>query len=213
MEVQEQDTKQCPYCGETIKAKAKKCRFCGQWLDKTETEKQPEVPRKKQCPYCGEAIKVTAKKCMHCKSWLIEMEQESLKYCPFCRKPVSTQAEKCPHCGEWLNDEPSEYSRGMWIGNPVVMCINGLWIFLGVLFLLTGIANGDEVFWICIFAAIFGYIGTYIYMFPSILAASRQHPQFLPILLINLFFGETIIGWIGALIWATTHRQGRHTHW
>lgn len=29
----EQDEKQCPYCGETIKKNAKKCRFCGRWLD------------------------------------------------------------------------------------------------------------------------------------------------------------------------------------
>ncbi len=29
----EQDEKQCPYCGETIKRNAKKCQFCGRWLD------------------------------------------------------------------------------------------------------------------------------------------------------------------------------------
>lgn len=28
----EQDVKQCPYCGETIKVSAKKCKFCGRWL-------------------------------------------------------------------------------------------------------------------------------------------------------------------------------------
>lgn len=29
----EQDTKKCPYCEEVIKSTAKKCRFCGEWLD------------------------------------------------------------------------------------------------------------------------------------------------------------------------------------
>lgn len=29
----ESDTKQCPHCGKEIKAAAKKCRYCGEWLD------------------------------------------------------------------------------------------------------------------------------------------------------------------------------------
>lgn len=35
------DTKICPYCGEEIKAVAKKCRFCGQWLDEETSETAP----------------------------------------------------------------------------------------------------------------------------------------------------------------------------
>lgn len=33
-----EDTKICPYCGEEIKAVAKKCRFCGQWLNEETNE-------------------------------------------------------------------------------------------------------------------------------------------------------------------------------
>lgn len=36
------ETKQCPYCGETIAATAKKCKHCGEWLN--EEIKTPTAP-------------------------------------------------------------------------------------------------------------------------------------------------------------------------
>ena len=56
------ETKQCPYCGETININAKKCRFCGEWLN----EETPEEPKTINCPYCGEEILSTDKKCKFC---------------------------------------------------------------------------------------------------------------------------------------------------
>jgi len=41
-----------------------------------------------------------------------------------------------------------------------------------------------------------------LYILPIIIAAKRKHPQILPIVLINLLLGWTILGWIGALIWS-----------
>lgn len=54
------ETKVCPYCGEEILAVAKKCKHCGEWLDKP---KQPQ----KSCPVCGETIDAKAEICPFCK--------------------------------------------------------------------------------------------------------------------------------------------------
>ena len=50
-------TKNCPFCGEDILTAAKKCKHCGQWLEK-------------ECPHCHKWIKITAKKCRFCKQWI-----------------------------------------------------------------------------------------------------------------------------------------------
>lgn len=45
-------------------------------------------------------------------------------------------------------------------------------------------------------------IGIAIYFVPTFIAIKRDHPQKLPIILINVIFGATLIGWVGALVWA-----------
>lgn len=43
-----------------------------------------------------------------------------------------------------------------------------------------------------------------IYCAPAIVAAQRDHHNRQAILVLNLLLGWTLIGWIGALIWALT---------
>lgn len=64
----DEDTRECPYCKEEIKAEAIKCKHCGSRLS-------PEQPAHGGvCPYCKEDIKPDAVKCKHCKSNLAPME-------------------------------------------------------------------------------------------------------------------------------------------
>jgi hypothetical protein len=44
----------------------------------------------------------------------------------------------------------------------------------------------------------------FIYFLPWLNSLSAHHKNSTAILLVNLFFGWTLIGWVGALIWSTT---------
>ena len=43
-----------------------------------------------------------------------------------------------------------------------------------------------------------------LYFLPALVAAIRSHRQAVAILVLNLFFGWTVFGWAGALVWACT---------
>jgi hypothetical protein len=43
-----------------------------------------------------------------------------------------------------------------------------------------------------------------LYFIPAIAAAGREHRQVLAIFILNLFLGWTLVGWVGALVWACT---------
>lgn len=53
-----------------------------------------------------------------------------------------------------------------------------------------------------------------IYFIPCIVAFSRQHPNRWVILIINVLFGGTGIGWLGSLVWAfsAVHRSPSGSH-
>lgn len=80
--VTKKDTKECPYCKETIKAEAIKCKHCSSQL------KNEQPSHEGVCPYCKEEIHEEAIKCKHCKSSLksehdcgcSEKEQPSVSY-------------------------------------------------------------------------------------------------------------------------------------
>lgn len=42
----------------------------------------------------------------------------------------------------------------------------------------------------------------FIYMIPTCVAASRQHRNTMAIAVLNLFFGWTLLGFVGCLVWS-----------
>lgn len=100
-----EETKKCPYCGEEILAVARKCKHCGEWLDRKE-----QIP----CSVCGELIDADASVCPHCKepvkeeakvesskSQVLEQtNQDSFYYCKSCKARLHINADACPQCGD-----------------------------------------------------------------------------------------------------------------
>jgi len=41
-----------------------------------------------------------------------------------------------------------------------------------------------------------------LYFVPAVIAAHRHHPQQGPIIIVDIFLGWTLIGWVVALAWA-----------
>jgi Superinfection immunity protein len=54
-------------------------------------------------------------------------------------------------------------------------------------------------------------ISAALYFLPLVIALAREHPQAGAISLLNLLLGWTLLGWVGALIWACiAYQTPRH---
>jgi|SaaInl85LU_5_DNA_1037374.scaffolds.fasta_scaffold28880_3 hypothetical protein len=45
-------------------------------------------------------------------------------------------------------------------------------------------------------------IAFFSYFIPAIVADRRGHRQTVPLFIVNLFFGWTLLGWVGCLAWS-----------
>jgi Superinfection immunity protein len=54
-------------------------------------------------------------------------------------------------------------------------------------------------------------VSLFIYFLPSLIAFARRHVQAAPIFILNLFFGWTVIAWVGCLAWAVSANTRRTT--
>lgn len=41
-----------------------------------------------------------------------------------------------------------------------------------------------------------------LYLLPTLIAVTRKHPQSIPLAIVNMLLGWSVIGWIGALVWS-----------
>ena len=57
--------------------------------------------------------------------------------------------------------------------------------------------------WTYVLATIFALAALFVYMIPTVIAFRNKHPKRVAILLVNLFLGVTVRGYVGAMLWAT----------
>lgn len=203
------ENKFCPNCRNKCKDEDAFCNKYGAKLPKQESNQT-----KLYCNVCGTENNESDIYCKECgtnlrtneafatnepKSYNINFKQantltkqtldENIQKCPFCGSEVQVNIMKCPHCGEWLRKKKP------------LGCYNILsWtIFIISLFTAWGIT---EDFTLGLLWAIGIVVALWIYFIPSWVAELRKHRNSGAIFAVNLFLGETVIGWIIALIWA-----------
>jgi uncharacterized membrane protein len=71
--------------------------------------------------------------------------------------------------------------------------------------------DSSGAIWLVTFLGILWLIGILLYFVPSVIAFKRKHKNFIPILLVNIFFGWTFIGWVIALVWSFSHQNKKET--
>lgn len=60
-----------------------------------------------------------------------------------------------------------------------------------------------------VFATLLLIFFLFLYFFPTIVAAKRQHRSAGAVFVLNLFLGWTFLGWVAALVWALTYQGER----
>jgi hypothetical protein len=53
------------------------------------------------------------------------------------------------------------------------------------------------------------FVSLAVYFLPALVASTRLHPNSKPIMLLNVFLGWTLIGWVGALVWSASKIDGQ----
>ncbi len=121
----------------------------------------------------------------------------SLVSCRECGQQVSDRARTCPHCG--IDSPAAKASKTPSLRATDSKSLVGM---LALLFIaaLAGKLLGGIFFVVGGIALLVFSIG--IYFLPSFIAIDRDHPNTISIIVINLLFGWTLIGWLICLVWA-----------
>jgi len=137
MEVEEllnQETKTCPDCAETIKLKAKKCRFCGSELDAAEVEKEVDARKTVLSEHLA-AEREGKLKCPQCGNWDVDWAMTETgshgHWCRSCKKSLQAMGFDEPGKPITTPKPPQEETKIV-----IEQQSSGVWKAVGVLLII-----------------------------------------------------------------------------
>ena len=100
------ETRDCPYCAESIEAVAKLCRFCGTVVEPTAKGSESATQIVSPVNSTKKSASLTA---VQSRSAIeIDVTQHNpipvVALCPNCNGIITAAAEACNHCNAWLGD-------------------------------------------------------------------------------------------------------------
>ncbi|SRR6266404_2946751 len=155
----------------------------------------------------------------------VEGEQKFAKcFCAWCQNPIEFPTDHfgelapCPHCGKntplrlpgagfakWELKEKKRRRQYLLKGATAVAVLVGLILIVPVVVFVIGPGFPNAMGGI-VFAIILVPAFALIYFLPAIVGRKKRNAQ--AILVLNIFAGWMVIGWIVALVWASTKDPG-----
>jgi len=138
------------------------------------------------CPKCGFQISEGALECLNC-GIVFEKYKKSQQRPKIQRKPEDHPPKNDPRK---IKRSKPEY---------ILISIVVIFALIGIVSVISQITAEDIiVFYMAL--ALFSSIP--VFFLPSIVSIIRGHPHQIPILILNIFLGLTMVGWVVALIWS-----------
>lgn len=135
--------------------------------------------------------------CVHCGNELPDRH----KFCSTCgHKSIGASGNLGGTAPSTDSDiQPSNYRRNT---NRVIAWYFGLTLSLTALLCLGAWFNGEDGWWLALFAGLFLTAFGFVYMLPTVIAWRKAHEHRWAVLIVNFFFGVTGVVWVILMVFS-----------